>query len=72
MGLLVDNPKFGEIRLQTEKNVLVEIGGPWNNMIDKRTYWRATEIVSGETYWALSAILGEPLNEMEVMAWAAS
>ncbi len=70
MGLFVSTPEPGQIRLQTGENVLVEIGDTWYDMRYKRTYWHATEIVSGKFYWVLKEILGEPLNEMEVIAWA--
>lgn len=66
----MSTPETGQIRLQTEDNVLVEIGESYYEMVHKRTYWRATEVVSGEFAWVLPEILGEPLNEMEVIAWA--
>ena len=71
MGIEVSTPETGQIRLQTERNVLVEIGDTWYDMYHKRTYWRATEIDSGEFSWVMKEILGEPLNAMEVLAWAA-
>lgn len=70
MGREVSIPEPGQIRLQKEKNVLVEIGEIWYDMVGNRTYWHATEIDSEESYWVVKGILGEPLNEMEVLAWA--
>lgn len=67
-----DRPRWGEFRVNKDKNVLVTVGRrAWNDKDPDDEAWAVEEINSGQTYWLKQTSLGPSLNEMEVIAWAA-
>lgn len=63
--------KAGDICLNKDKGVLVEIVSLKHNDTIKDFEWHVEEVETGQRYPLFFASLGDALSEMEVLGWCA-